>query len=184
MPIAETVRAVYGGLAQRRPWERVVTVLFTVGHSTRAAAEFIQLLIAHRVDGVADVRRFPGSRRHPHYSRDALAGFLAAAGLRYTHIAELGGRRQRLKESRNSAWQNSSFRAYADYMAADGFCAGIEGLLAFDAAGPTAIMCAEAQWWRCHRQLIADALVVRGIEVRHSCLRRRLPFTGYRYSTL
>ena len=113
------------------------------------------------------MRRFPASRRHPHYSRDALAGLLAASGLRYTHIAELGGRRQPLKESRNSAWQNSSFRAYADYMATDAFRAGLEALLTFAAAGPSAIMCAEAQWWRCHRQLIADALIARGMEVRH-----------------
>lgn len=142
-------------------------LVFTVGHSTRAAAEFLQLLNAHRVDGVCDVRRFPGSRRHPQYSRDALAGLLGASGLRYTHIEELGGRRQALKESRNSAWQNSSFRAYADYMATDAFRAGVEALLAFAAASRSAIMCAEAQWWRCHRQLIADALVARGIEVRH-----------------
>jgi uncharacterized protein (DUF488 family) len=142
-------------------------LVFTIGHSTRTAADFLHLLNAHRIEGVADVRRFPGSRRHPHYSRDALAGLLEASGLRYTHIEDLGGRRQPLNESRNSAWQNSSFRAYADYMATDAFRAGIEALLAFAAAGPSAIMCAEAQWWRCHRQLIADALVARGIEVRH-----------------
>jgi uncharacterized protein (DUF488 family) len=142
-------------------------LVFTIGHSIRAAADFVRLLNAHGIAGVADVRRFPASRRHPHYSRDTLAGLLAASGLRYTHIPELGGRRQPLKDSRNSAWQNSSFRAYADYMATDTFRAGVEALLAFAAAARSAIMCAEAQWWRCHRQLIADALVARGIEVRH-----------------
>jgi uncharacterized protein (DUF488 family) len=150
-------------------------LIFTVGHSIRAAAEFLQLLNTHAVDGVADVRRFPASRRHPQYSRDALAPFLATAGLRYTHIPELGGRRHPLQGSRNTAWQNSSFRGYADYMTTDGFRAGIEALLAFAAAGPTAIMCAEAQWWRCHRQLIADALVAGGIEVRHIMSPTRAP---------
>ena len=142
-------------------------VIFTVGHSTRTATEFLRLLNAHGIEGIADVRRFPASRRHPHYSRDALAGLLAASGLRYTHIAELGGRRQPLKESRNSAWQNSSFRAYADYMATPEFSRALAALRQYAEGAPTAVMCAEAQWWRCHRQLIADALIARGMDVRH-----------------
>jgi len=142
-------------------------IVFTIGHSTRTATQFLKLLQRHGIAGIADVRRFPSSRRHPHYSREPLADLLTRSGVRYTHIAELGGRRQPTKESRNGAWQNASFRAYADYMATDAFRTGVETLLAFAAAGPSAIMCAEAQWWRCHRQLIADALVVRGVDVRH-----------------
>jgi uncharacterized protein (DUF488 family) len=142
-------------------------VIFTIGHSVRPAAEFVELLQAHDVDGIADVRRFPASRRHPHFSREALAQLLASSGRRYAHFPELGGRRQPSKESRNTAWQNASFRAYADYMETDTFRAGLHALLAFAAAGRAAVMCAEAPWWRCHRQLIADALVARGIEVRH-----------------
>jgi uncharacterized protein (DUF488 family) len=141
--------------------------VYTVGHSTRTAAEFLALLRGHGVGGIADVRRFPASRRHPHFSRDALAAALAASGLRYTHIPELGGRRQPTKHSVNSGWQSPSFRAYADYMATDAFNSGVETLLAMASAVPTAVMCAEAQWWRCHRQLIADALTARGAEVRH-----------------
>jgi uncharacterized protein (DUF488 family) len=141
--------------------------VFTIGHSTRTAVQFLELLHAHGIDGIADVRRFPASRRHPQYSRDALSDLLVASGRRYLHIAELGGRRHGGKASRNTAWQNASFRAYADYMASEPFKNGIDTLLAFARVAPTAIMCAEAQWWRCHRQLISDALVARGIDVHH-----------------
>jgi uncharacterized protein (DUF488 family) len=141
--------------------------VYTIGHSTRTAAEFLEMLQRHGIAGLADVRRFPASRRHPHFSRDALAEALPAAGVRYIHIPELGGRRQPSKQSHNIGWQNPSFRAYADYMSTDAFNDGVEKLLAMASAVPTAVMCAEAQWWRCHRQLIADALAARGIEVRH-----------------
>ena len=142
-------------------------VLLTIGHSTWPASHFVELLKTHGVNGVADVRRFPGSRRHPQYSSGALAKLLVASEIAYLHLAELGGRRQPGAHSSNTAWQNPSFRAYADYMATDAFRSGIEALLTFAKTRHVAIMCAEAQWWRCHRQLVADALVARGIEVRH-----------------
>jgi uncharacterized protein (DUF488 family) len=142
-------------------------LILTVGHSTRTAAEFLDLLSAHAVEGIADVRRFPMSRRHPHFSRAALAALLAEHRIDYRHFEELGGRRRPNAASANTAWRNASFRAYADYMSTDAFQDAIGSLLALAAVHRVAIMCAEAQWWRCHRQLISDALVVRGIDVRH-----------------
>jgi uncharacterized protein (DUF488 family) len=142
-------------------------LVLTIGHSTRTAAEFLDLLAAHTVNGIADVRRFPMSRRHPHFSREALAAFLAEHRIDYRHFEELGGRRRPTAASPNGAWRHASFRAYADYMATDAFEKGIESLLALAPTHRLVIMCAEAQWWRCHRQLIADALVVRGVDVRH-----------------
>jgi uncharacterized protein (DUF488 family) len=142
-------------------------VIVTVGHSTRTASEFRDLLRAHAVEGIADVRRFPMSRRHPHVSREALEQSLAADSVAYRHIPELGGRRAPRPDSLNTAWRLPSFRAYADHMASEEFARGLEALLTFAENRRVAIMCAEAQWWRCHRQLIADALVARGFDVRH-----------------
>jgi uncharacterized protein (DUF488 family) len=142
-------------------------VLYTVGHSTRASAELIALLRAHGVEALVDVRRFPGSRRHPQFQREALADALAAAGIAYRHDARLGGRRQPVPGSPNTAWRNDQFRGYADHMASAEFRAALADLLGEAAARPTTVMCAEAVPWRCHRQLIADLLVVRGIEVLH-----------------
>jgi uncharacterized protein (DUF488 family) len=142
-------------------------LLLTVGHSTRTAHDFLELLHAHGVEGIADVRRFPASRRHPHFSREALETSLAAESIAYRHVPELGGRRTSSPDSPNSGWQVAAFRAYADYMATDEFARGLAALLAFAEDRRVAVMCAEAQWWRCHRRLIADALVARGVEVRH-----------------
>jgi uncharacterized protein (DUF488 family) len=141
--------------------------VLTVGHSTRDALEFSELLRAHDVEGIADVRRFPASRRHPHFSSEALATALAADGVAYRHFPELGGRRTARADSINTAWQHPAFRAYADYMETTEFVLGVEALLQFAEGRRVAVMCAEAQWWRCHRRLIADALVARGIEVQH-----------------
>jgi uncharacterized protein (DUF488 family) len=142
-------------------------VLLTVGHSTRTASEFSDLLQAHGVEGIADVRRFPMSRRHPHFSREALEQSLSSDSVAYRHIPELGGRRAPQRDSVNTGWRNASFRAYADHMASKEFAHGLEALLTFAENRRVAIMCAEAQWWRCHRQLIADALVARGFGVLH-----------------
>lgn len=139
----------------------------TVGHSTRTAGQFIDLLQIHGVEGIADVRRFPGSRRYPHFSRESLEASLAAHRIAYCHIPELGGRRAPHHDSSNTGWRHPSFRAYADHMATDEFAGGLASLLAFAQDRRVAVMCAEAQWWHCHRQLIADALVVRGFDVRH-----------------
>jgi len=139
-----------------------------VGHSTRPIEEFLSLLDAHAVARVVDVRRFPGSRRHPQFGKEALASALADAGVAYVHEEELGGRRESAAaDSPNQAWRNASFRAYADHMAAPTFRAALERVLTAAAERPTAVMCAEAVPWRCHRQLIADAAVARGWRVLH-----------------
>jgi uncharacterized protein (DUF488 family) len=141
---------------------------WTVGHSTRTIDEFISLLKENEIKLLVDVRAWPGSKRYPQFNKDALAESLNAHGIRYEHFPELGGKRKSKADSRNTAWRNASFRGYADYMETEQFQKGIERLLDFAPdAGPTAIMCAEAVWWRCHRSLIADYLKARGVEVLH-----------------
>ena len=140
--------------------------VLTVGHSTRTFEEFLRLLNAHRLEQLADVRTVPKSRRHPHFGGDALAASLPAAGIAYRHFPGLGGLRKPRRDSRNTAWHNVSFRGYADHMATAEFGTAVDALLEWSVRR-TVIMCAESLWWRCHRQLIADALVARGIEVRH-----------------
>ena len=141
--------------------------LFTLGHSTRSLEEFQAILQGAGVRRLWDVRRYPGSRRYPHFSRDALEQSLPAIGIAYEHVAELGGRRKPQPDSPNRAWKNASFRAYADHMATDEFQAAIERLEAAAAREPLVIVCAEALPFRCHRRLIADLLVARGWEVTH-----------------
>jgi uncharacterized protein (DUF488 family) len=141
-------------------------IIHTIGHSTRALDEFIALLSVHGVTQLADVRSFPRSRRHPHFSDTALAQSLPAAGIAYRHVRGLGGMRKPRADSCNTAWQHPGFRGYADYMETPEFVSALEELLAWGARRTT-IMCAEAVWWQCHRQLIADALVAREVEVRH-----------------
>lgn len=142
-------------------------LIWTVGHSTRSAAEFIEILLAQHINCLVDVRSFPGSRRYPQFNRPELSGALESAGILYVHSPQLGGRRRPSSESKNTAWQNSSFRAYADHMETLEFQKGIEELLKLALGKRTAIMCAEAVWWRCHRSLIADFLKARGVEVTH-----------------
>lgn len=142
-------------------------VIHTIGHSTRTFDELLRLLRAHGVVQLADVRTIPRSRRHPHFSREQLAPSLAAAGIAYRPLAALGGLRRPRRDSPNGGWRNESFRGYADYMLTPGFAEGLEELLAFSRDGATAVMCAEAVWWRCHRALLADALVVAGVRVLH-----------------
>jgi uncharacterized protein (DUF488 family) len=142
--------------------------MWTIGHSTRTIDEFISLLKENEIKLLADVRTWPGSKRYPQFNKDVLAESLIAHGIRYQHLPELGGKRKPKPDSRNTAWRNASFRGYADYMETEQFQKGIERLLDVAAkAGPTAIMCAEAVWWRCHRSLIADYLKARGVEVLH-----------------
>lgn len=141
--------------------------LFTIGHSTRTLAEFVALLHAHGIRGLVDVRRYLGSRRYPHCSREALARSLPALGIHYVHAPELGGRRTPRADSPNGAWRSASFRAYADHMDEPAWQAALARVLEAAAAEPTAVMCAEAVPWRCHRQLIADAVVARGGGVSH-----------------
>jgi uncharacterized protein (DUF488 family) len=143
-----------------------MTVL-TIGHSNRAADEFVRLLQAHRVTAVADVRAKPFSRRNPHFSKKTLQSLLAAAGISYEHFPSLGGHRTPREDSVNRGWRNEAFRGYADHMRTQEFMHGIEALLEFGEKYLVAVMCAESQWRDCHRQLLADALVVRAVEVRH-----------------
>ena len=141
--------------------------VFTIGHSTRSAEAFLDLLRAHGITGVADVRTIPASRRHPHFSRDALSTFLAAQGIAYEHFPGLGGLRKPKRDSTNTAWRHPGFRGYADHMRSAEFGEALAALTIFAKKFLASVMCAESQWWRCHRQLIADALVARGVEVRH-----------------
>lgn len=141
--------------------------LWTIGHSTRSLEELIALLRANDITHVADVRRFPGSRKYPHFNSDTLAAALAGAGIGYTHLPELGGRRTPRPDSRHTGWRNASFRAYADYMDTPDFAAGIARLTELAGRERVAIMCSEAVWWRCHRSMIADWLVAHGWTVMH-----------------
>jgi uncharacterized protein (DUF488 family) len=144
-----------------------IGVMFTVGHSTHALDAFVALLRGAGVEAVADVRRYPGSRRSPWFAREALAASLPGEGIEYVHLEPLGGRRSVVPGSPNGGWDNAAFQAYADHMATPEFAAGLAQLERLARRRATAVMCAEAPWWRCHRRLIADALVVRGWTVRH-----------------
>jgi len=139
--------------------------LHTVGHSTHAIEEFIGILEAHGIDQLVDIRTIPKSRHNPQFNREALAASLKASGIVYRHLPGLGGLRRPRPDSINTAWRNTSFRGYADYMQTDEFRACLQQLMEFAATKPTAIMCAEAVPWRCHRSLVADALTARGIRV-------------------
>jgi uncharacterized protein (DUF488 family) len=139
--------------------------VFTVGHSTLPIERFLALLTTYGIEQLADVRTVPRSRRNPQFNADALRASLQTAGIVYVPLAELGGLRKPRADSPNSGWRNESFRGYADYMQTEAFGAGLERLVELAAQGRTAIMCAEAVPWRCHRSLVADALGVRGVKV-------------------
>jgi uncharacterized protein (DUF488 family) len=145
-----------------------VTRIWTIGHSTRTIEEFIGALQANGIKLVSDVRLLPGSRRYPQFNKEALAKSLADHAIGYEHFPELGGRRKPRRDSRNTAWRNDAFRGYADHMETAEFANGIARLQQMaDRDGATAIMCAEAVWWRCHRSLIADYLKAQGVDVIH-----------------
>ena len=148
--------------------EKANRQLFTIGHSTRSLGEFVNLLRASHIECLADVRTIPRSRHTPQFNREALEVELPKAGLRYVHFPRLGGlRKSSGKGSPNSGWRNASFRGFADYMQTDEFACGFDELWALAGRVPSAIMCAEALYWRCHRSLIADAFTVRGGAVCH-----------------
>jgi len=165
-------------------------VVLTIGHSTRAIDEFIGLLQAHAVSRVVDVRTVPRSRHNPQFNRDSLPGSLKKAGLGYLHMPGLGGLRHAKRDSLNVGWRNTSFRGYADYMQTPEFEHSLEELIQLANQERIAIMCAEAVPWRCHRSLIADALLVRGIRAEDimSPTRRQVhsltPFAKVRGTTI
>jgi uncharacterized protein (DUF488 family) len=141
--------------------------IWTVGHSTRPIDEFIDFLRAHEIRLLVDVRTIPRSRHNPQFNTDRLAESLKEVGLVSLHVLALGGLRKARKDSINGGWRNASFRGYADYMQTEEFQKALEELIAYGTNTRAAMMCAEAVPWRCHRSLIADALVSRGWEVRH-----------------
>lgn len=141
--------------------------IYTIGHSTRPAEEFTGLLKSFGVQLLADIRHFQGSRRYPHFNRQALERILEAAGIRYQHFEALGGRRKPLPDSPNRAWRVEGFRGYADYMETEPFEEAAAGLETAARRETTAYMCAEALWWSCHRALLSDYLKSRGWNVLH-----------------
>ena len=145
----------------------IMFTIWTVGHSTRSGEDFAEILKAHEIELLVDVRSFPGSRRYPQFNRSAMAESLASVGIQYRHEPRLGGRRTPRADSHNTAWRNASFRAYADHMESDDFREGVEELLELAASARVAVMCAESLWWRCHRSLISDYLKAAGHTVIH-----------------
>ena len=141
--------------------------VLTIGHSTHSLERFVELLSEHDVAAVADVRLAPGSRRMPHFGARPLAAGLEAAGIGYEHLRELGGRRTPRPDTPNTGWEVEAFRGYADHMESDEFAAGYARLEALAEDRRTAVMCAEALWWRCHRRLVSDAVAARGGRVLH-----------------
>ncbi len=141
--------------------------IWTIGHSTRSLTEFLQLLKTFEIELLVDVRHYPGSRKFPHFNKDNLATSLPENGFDYKHIIDLGGRRKMEPNSKNDGWRLTSFRAYADYMETTEFKTALVQLKTLATEKRTAIMCAEAVWWSCHRSLISDALKVQGWEVLH-----------------
>ena len=144
-----------------------MSTIWTIGHSTRSLEEFLGVLVAQGLDAIADVRRFPGSKRHPHFAREALEHSLPAAGVEYRWLPQLGGRRRPRKDSRNGGWRNEAFRGYADHIDSAEFDEGLQLLEALAARRRTAMMCSELLWWRCHRSLVSDVLKARGWTVLH-----------------
>lgn len=142
-------------------------LIFTIGHSTRTLQEFLDLLRTNQIEVLADVRRFPGSRKFPHFSKENLEISLPKAGIQYLHFENLGGRRKGNPDSKNSAWRLASFKAYADYMETPEFTDAAQELQELATGKRVAYMCSEAVWWSCHRALVSDYLKVRGWEVRH-----------------
>ncbi len=162
-------------VALRQVTEEVKTEepkIYAIGHSTRPLEKFIELLQAHQIHTLADIRTVPRSRTNPQFNQETLARELPRAGIRYIHIKALGGLRRPQKDSINLGWENTSFRGYADYMQTPEFATALEELLRIGAEGRTAIMCAEGNPFRCHRNLVADALTARGVRVLHISSRK------------
>jgi uncharacterized protein (DUF488 family) len=151
----------------KEPNDNDKSVLWTVGHSTRTINDFINLLKTYNIELLADIRSYPGSKRYPHFNKNPLCVSLAGNHIEYLHIPELGGRRKPAGVSTHTEWKNTSFRAYADYMDTDNFYKGITILKSISGVKRTAIMCAEALWWKCHRRLVSDYMFAYGSRVIH-----------------
>ena len=159
--------------------------IWTVGHSTRSLESFVELLEQYGIQAIADIRRFPGSRRLPQYTSENLRASLADHGISYVWLEGLGGRRKAPPGPTTSAWRNASFRGYAEHLQSEEFAGGLQQLLSLAAQQRTAIMCAEVLWWRCHRPIVSDVLKLSGIEVLHIQDAQRAtlhPFTSPRDS--
>ena len=157
--------------------EEMAYPFYTVGHSNRSLAGFVEILQAAKVQAVVDIRRMPGSRAHPHFNEDALSRSLAEFQIAYEHVAPLGGRRMKVGEARletNAGWRNRSFHNYADYALSPAFGSGLERLIEIGRLRRCAMMCSEAVWWRCHRRIVADYLLARGEQVVHLMDRGRM----------
>jgi len=141
--------------------------IWTIGHSTHSLDEFIKMLLSFQIQTLVDIRSFPGSRRFPHFNKEALAVSLPEHSIRYIHLKELGGRRKAQPDSINTAWQNESFRGYADYMQTDSFKKAITELESIAEKQRTAYMCSEALWWKCHRSLVSDYLKINKWTIIH-----------------
>ena len=141
--------------------------IFTIGHSTRTIEEFLVMLNSFNIKILADIRRLPGSRKYPQFDQDALKKSLEENGIEYVYIEDLGGRRKVAPDSKNTTWRNKSFQGYADYMETESFKNGINDLENLALEKPTAIMCSEAVWWRCHRSMVSDYLKAKNWEVLH-----------------
>ncbi len=142
-------------------------IIYTIGHSTHSLDGFMGMLQSFHIRMLADIRRFPGSRRYPLFNKESLKAALESNGIAYVHLEELGGRRKVQKDSKNNRWRNDSFRGYADYMDTKPFQAAVEKLEAIAREQPTAYMCSEAVWWRCHRSMVSDYLKAKGWTVLH-----------------
>lgn len=141
--------------------------IWTIGHSTRPIDFFIRMLLSFNIQLLADIRRYPGSAKFPHFNTGLLSGYLREAGIDYRHFPDLGGRRKPRADSENTAWRSDSFRGYADYMETEDFKKAVCGLEKLATEKKLAYMCSEAVWWRCHRALVSDFLKAKGWKVMH-----------------
>lgn len=142
-------------------------MIWTIGHSTRELGEFIYILKSFKIECIADIRSFPGSKRYPHFNKEALELSLPQNNIKYIHLRELGGRRKVKPDSINAGWRLAAFRGYADYMETSSFKEALQGLERLGSAERIAYMCSEALWWRCHRALVSDCLKLHGWTVLH-----------------
>ena len=141
--------------------------IWTIGHSTHSFEKFLELLQSFQIEQLIDVRRFPGSRKFPHFNKEALEASLVKNNIEYIHLESLGGRRKANPDSKNTIWRHPSFRGYADYMETEDFNNGFKELKKLASEGSSAIMCSEAVWWSCHRSMISDELKADGWKVMH-----------------